>query len=188
MVIHNEQTKVAQYGQWDGYPDGQGKTALSFLLHMERGKFIEQLGKAKWANEDEVNTYLLSIGAKDGWLNGDQSKLYHAKYPFFSRDHGAAILAKIYMWEDSEILLEDTSAFAGNSLMCEWAYVIDLDKNTFEIYEGFNKSPLNQNERFFNSPIKDGYYPVKMVKSYSINELPSIEQFLKDLEPVEETE
>ena len=23
--------KVAQYGQWDGYPEGQGMTALTFL-------------------------------------------------------------------------------------------------------------------------------------------------------------
>ena len=24
-------TKVAQYGQWDGYPEGQGSTILNFI-------------------------------------------------------------------------------------------------------------------------------------------------------------
>ena len=24
MVIHDGETKIAQYGQWDGYPSGQG--------------------------------------------------------------------------------------------------------------------------------------------------------------------
>ena len=31
MVIHKGETKVAQYGQWDGTPDGQGVTILGFL-------------------------------------------------------------------------------------------------------------------------------------------------------------
>ena len=43
MVISNGKTKVAQYGQWDGYPDGQGMTALSTLkriiLSGELGQF-----------------------------------------------------------------------------------------------------------------------------------------------------
>jgi hypothetical protein len=31
--------RIAQYGQWDGYPSGQGKTVLSFLRETlaERG-------------------------------------------------------------------------------------------------------------------------------------------------------
>ena len=24
MVIQDQQTRIAQYGQWDGFPDGQG--------------------------------------------------------------------------------------------------------------------------------------------------------------------
>jgi hypothetical protein len=38
-VIYNKETKVAQYGQWDGYPDGQGLTILNFLD--EEGNFID---------------------------------------------------------------------------------------------------------------------------------------------------
>src|SRR5574337_1233174 len=30
-VMMNGEYKVAQYGQWDGYPEGQGKTILEFL-------------------------------------------------------------------------------------------------------------------------------------------------------------
>ena len=30
-VYLDGQYKVAQYGQWDGYPEGQGITALTFL-------------------------------------------------------------------------------------------------------------------------------------------------------------
>lgn len=54
-------------------------------------------------------------------------------------------------------------------MFCEWAYVIDLQKGTFEVYEGFQKEPISEDERFysfFEQPEHrtDAYYPVKKVK------------------------
>ena len=31
-VIHKDEYKVAQYGQWDGYPSGQGDTVLDCFM------------------------------------------------------------------------------------------------------------------------------------------------------------
>lgn len=51
---------------------------------------------------------------------------------------------------NSDIIgLVNSEEFAADSLFCEWAYVIDLDKNTFEVYQGFNKKPIDKTERFF---------------------------------------
>ena len=62
--------------------------------------------------------------------------------------------------------------------MCEWAYIVDLDKNTFEIYEGFNKTALNESDRFYSITKKDNeYHPVKLIKSYSLQELPTSTEF-----------
>ena len=41
-VIKNSETKVAQYGQWDGYPGGQGLTALKFLLKTDLSEFSKK--------------------------------------------------------------------------------------------------------------------------------------------------
>ncbi len=38
-VVVGGEYKVAQYGQWDGYPSGQGLTALNFLRGMDREAF-----------------------------------------------------------------------------------------------------------------------------------------------------
>ena len=41
-VKSNEKYKIAQYSQWDGYPDGQGKTVLEFLRSIvKKGRVIE---------------------------------------------------------------------------------------------------------------------------------------------------
>ena len=39
LVYKNGAFKVAQYGQWDGYPSGQGLTALKFLRSADLSRF-----------------------------------------------------------------------------------------------------------------------------------------------------
>ena len=118
------------------------------------------------------------------------SKLHDTLYPENCRDTGADIL-HIIQNTIKPLKLQNSIDFAANSLCCEWAYVIDLDKNTFEVYQGFNKLPLTENERFYNMPkieykIDVNYYPVKHVVSFDINNLPTEEDFLKTFEEDDE--
>ena len=185
MVISNKETKVAQYGQWDGYPSGQGATALEFLHNVDIRQFEEKLKSVKFINEDkqkEIDQWLKSIGCKDGWMNMEQSAQYQRKYPFLTRDNGAKVLQMIMDSEDEEIWLHDQTEFAADSLFCEWAYVIDLDKGYFEVYEGFQKKPLGKTQRFkyLEGKEENEYYPIRMVKKYDLDELPTMEKFLGD--------
>lgn len=189
MVIKNEQFKVAQYGQWDGYPGGQGKTALGFLKKFDERAFGYQLDKCKFVDDEkqkEINSWLKSIGVNDGWMNMEQSRHFKTKYPFFSRDNGANILNLINESEQETIWLHDDRNFINDSLMCEWAYVIDLDKRTFEVYTGLNKKPLHKHERFYGGVTDDrGYYPCRNVAIYSLDSLPEDKEFVA-LERTEE--
>jgi hypothetical protein len=97
---------------------------------------------------------------------------------------GANILNLVNDSEEDVIWLHDESAFVNDSLMNEWTYVLDYDKRTFEVYTGFNKSPLHKHERFYSNQSNRGYYPVKNVAIYSLDDLPTMEEFLK-LESVE---
>ena len=75
-------------------------------------------------------------------------------YPELSRDTGGDIL-KLIMFKN-KTKLKNSLNFAADSFFCEWAYVIDLDKNTYEVYKGFNKEPLDESERFyFLTPIAE---------------------------------
>ena len=78
-----------------------------------------------------------------------------------------------------ELVTTDAYAFASDSLFCEWAYVIDYDKNSFEVYKGLNTVSISEEDRFF--PLYDGendYYPVKIIASFPLDDLPDENEFL----------
>lgn len=192
--------KIANYAQWDGYPAGVGITILEFLRDkMDRPLLEEKLKKLSFYTKDELNTLDEQIQNKT------------IEYPkYLSRDVGGDILEfvqngvwKTYdydsMYTRKEVLHEcnieklvDQLDFAGDSLFCEYAYVVDFDKNTFEVYKGFVKYP-HTGERFsdfeYEKSHRDNqYYPVKLWKTFDLNDLPTNDKFLGELNENEEDE
>jgi hypothetical protein len=187
MVIHKEETKIAQYGQWDGYPEGQGVTILNFVRKKnDLKKLRAKLEKVRFGTKDDekkLDKFLKSIGSNDGWMTMDQAEKYHKQYPYASRDIGGEILEMVAYSKDEEIVLTDSTSFAADSLFCEWAYVVDLDKNVLECYSGYNKEPLGDDERFKTVKTEDGskYTPIRCLKKYDLNALPTKRKFISEL-------
>jgi len=190
MIVSRNETKVAQYGQWDHYPSGQGVNALTTLKKIiDDGQietFRSKVNALRWLTNEEIDELNKSNDAfKD--------------HPYLSRDWGAKILEAVMYGaltekvplstltkrHEFEILgLVNQETFAADSLFCEWAYVVDLDKMTFEVYEGFNKEILGEGERFAKVRMTDEseYKPVKHRKTYDLNNLPSVEEFVNELD------
>lgn len=189
-VFKDGEYKVAQYGQWDGYPSGVGADILTFL-HEWVNELEYELVNVEWITEAERNATWENYERDGDMVEMGEYEKWSEEYPELSRDTGGKILARIREFSPSErkpkLKLENSLSFAADSLFCEWAYVVDYDKGTFEVYEGFNKEPLTPMERFFefDNP-KEEYRPVKLKKAYPLNALPTLEEFLKDLEPSEE--
>jgi len=178
-VIVNETPAIAQYGQWDGHPSGQGATVLKFCrnhLSTQEGRaaFLGKLAKCRWENGTEVDEFLRSIGCQNGWMNGNQSAKFNERFPYMTRDHGAKILDMVNdAPDDAEIVLTNSYEFAQESLSCEYAYVVDLTRNTLEAYVGFQKTPLPEGERFSGMGPNRGYYPVRLAGKWDLNDLPT---------------
>ena len=166
-VYLDGQYKVAQYGQWDGYPSGQGETVLNFMLNeFNVDKFKQALSECRFLSDDEV-TAKWKCGADDSGFGN-----FQRKYPELSRDTAAKVLSLIQNGKAKE--LSNNIDFAVDSLFCEWAYIIDLDREILEVYEGFNKVPLTIEDRFFDmqeTSERKEYYPIKMIRSYKFSEL-----------------
>lgn len=183
-VQYNGKYKVAQYGQWDGYPSGQGAKVLEFLGSVDLGEFKNKVKSLRWVRKGMMEKVFKEIGLPEegGWMTMEQSAVFQEKHPEWSRDTGADILPLIM--EMDKLYLQNSIEFAGDGLFCEWAYVIDLDAEVFEVYSGFHKGPLPANGRFekYDDPTSE-YRPVSLLKIYKLNNLPTREQFLRDLEP-----
>lgn len=177
-AVVNGEYKVAQYGQWDGYPDGQGITILDFLRVTNLDILKNQIVNCTYFADDELEElWTAVVGTPDeiipGFVDKAQSDMFYRQYPHLSRDVAGKIFSHIYN-EDGYIKLKNGLEFAADSLFCEWAYVVDFDKQTFEVYKGWNKIPLTEEDRFYNLTqfCDAGYYPVKLVASFPLDNLP----------------
>ena len=185
MVIKDNKTKVAQYGQWDGYLESAGVNILNFLKKYNLNYFKEKLDNVSfYSNEEERKNWKefaisKGIDPEERFVEYTIMDEYNNIYPALNRDIGTDILEMIIN-NNKPLKLRDESAFAKDSLFCEYAYVIDFDKNVFEVYKGFNKEPLNNDERFYYlQDINEEYKPVKLVVSFSLNKLPTKEEFIE---------
>ena len=168
--------KVAQYGQWDGYPECGGIEALTFARKLAdaavRSRFEANVRKCRYLTESEIDEI-------NNRIHAGEITNWQKVYPELSRDTGRRILDMIYGHEEG-LRLNSEIGFAADSLFCEWAWLIDLDANRFEAYEGSNKEPLREDDRFafLNGKAERGYYPIRKVAEWDLNVLPDDETFL----------
>jgi hypothetical protein len=132
VVIDKKGTeRVRQYGQWDGYPEGQGVDILNFFT-INKNKLKEyqaNLEKIRVCTEAELD----EIFKKQDW---------DLKYPHLSRDCGARIHKLIL---DGKV--PSVSHIDNNEARrwCEGFYTIDFKKNVFiaEYYDTKRMYSLN---------------------------------------------
>jgi hypothetical protein len=127
-VVKNSQgtTKIAQYGQWDGYPSYSGIQALNFL----RDEYNQQLLSAKldvveFVPDEEVDQLYNQFESTD-WENKD----FLNAYPGLHRDTGIGIL-EVVAKASGVIKTVDNTEFANDSLFCEGIYEVDFSTNKF---------------------------------------------------------
>lgn len=189
--------KVAQYGQFDGYPEGAGATVLSALSTMspdDLEDFREKVRATVFLSPQEITRRWEHAGARNGMADQNASQTMARDNPQLLRDMSADVLEFIAQ-NAPGVELSNNISFAGDSLFCEYAYVVDLDANTLEVYQGFNKEPLDPAERFAsfaksdpedNLNLDDVYHPVRLWRTFDLNHLPSEEEFVKALSEDEE--
>lgn len=189
-IVKDGAYKLAKYCQWDGYPTGVGAGIANYL---RQEGFLDQL-KEKCdllydMTDEEERAAWRSIGvdivASGGSVRLDDYSRFTARYPQISRDKSYEILALI-VTASKPIGVRNDLDFAANSLFCEWGYVIDFDKEIFEIYRGFNERPLTENDRFYFLAEKEReggaeWHGIRKCTEYGLDSIPTFE-VLKDLE------
>lgn len=109
------EVKISQYGQFDGYYEGQGFWILQYLLKGNLGKYQEELEKINEITKEESKI----VEVDENWMEN---------YPYLSRDCGYLIHQMI---EDGKVkfvkFIDDDEA----NKWCEGFYTIDFSKRTY---------------------------------------------------------
>jgi hypothetical protein len=189
-IIKDGLFRVAQYGQWDGYPSGAGAYILNFLNNQDNIQLLENaLERVKFYADGELEQKLDKAGMNCGIVVGsEQEREYQKQFFWTDRDLRYKILDALINRDDPIIMLDNQLDFAGDSLFCEWAYVIDLDQMTLGIYKGFNEDPKADNGVFSGIVPTDDegrYQTVALVKNYPLDDLPNPETFVEECDPPE---
>ena len=142
--------RIAQYGQWDGYPSYSGIQALEFLRNKDWQALLQsKLDLVEFIGDEEVDELYKQFESTD-WEN----KAFLNAYPGLHRDSGIGILAVVAN-ATFPIKTVDNSEFANDSLFCEGIYEVDFSTNKFT--SNFND----------------------IVAEYDLDNLPTDEEYLK---------
>lgn len=145
-------TRVAQYGQWDGYPEYTGTRILDFIKeHKMLDKIEQSLFKARFLTQDELSELSKPFVDDNGMMTFEQGNEWSVMYPSLSRDTGCDIL-KVLVYSSGSIPLADESDFESDDLFCEGVYTIDFQTREFSskwnginVSLGFDELPTAEN-------------------------------------------
>ena len=120
-------TKIAQYGQWDGYPSYTGIQALEFLRNEGWQALLHaKLDLVQFVGDEEVDKLYNASKSSTDWENKD----FLNEFPGLHRDTGVGILAVVAN-ATAPIKTVDNSDFRNDTLFCEGVYEIDFSTNKF---------------------------------------------------------
>ena len=115
VISKDGELKVNQYGQWDGYPDGQGASILEYLKTGNLEKYQANLEKIPQATSGQLDAIR-------------ELKDWREQYPYLSRDCGSDIHQMI---ENGHVKFVDHIDEAEAQRWCEGFYTIDFNKGVF---------------------------------------------------------
>lgn len=171
----------AVYNQFDTYPTGLGKIMFNFVKKHWK-KMLTHFDKIEIVKEDSKPTKKQLKRALQ-YCKPDLNVSMQSINDWYCVLHDAQNNPEIYA-KGLDLLLDATD-FIKDSLFCEWAYIMNLDNMTLEIYKGFNKRKQSvKKNRYMANAIKDeqGYYPCKLITIYPFEIIATLKQsYINDI-------
>lgn len=166
------------YNHSDSYPSCLGMEMLEFCKSIgkwsevkEKVRKLKLVAHGSIPTDDEVRQYLPYYNRNVGNQN------WSDWYCLLREAQGVEGLRGIIDGKINHMI--DNHTFLGDSLFCEWAYIIDLDEMLLRVYKGFNTKPIEDESTLpvdvlgdFYDAGNEKYYAVRMLHAYRLNRLP----------------
>jgi hypothetical protein len=131
--------KVAQYGQWDHYPEGQGAKILSILTTDRYAVEELELALDKCYFISDTDREVIYSDYNTRYPETTHMKKFSSMLPSFSRDTCGDIL-NVVRWSAGPVPLVDEREFENDDLFCEGVYT--LNYQTREFISWFNEDTI----------------------------------------------
>jgi len=161
------------YNHSDSYPEWLGQHLSNQLIELQATRSMTDLKNGvrgiRLVNEDDTPTEFdlarlnhLSETEVDGiCLNKGSNNNFYNLLRSAQGDLIACLECRVMI---------DSSDFIYDSLFCEHAYIVNLDEETLEYYQGWQRQRHNKG-RYSNEGPQDGYYPCALRQEIPIKEL-----------------
>ena len=170
---YNGDTK-AFYNHFDSYPECLGISVLNQVRRMNLNDMRERFKSIVMVDEDSMPKPELMTRYADVADLGVSSHSLSDWYCLLRNVQGRLDL---YMDGTIEHMI-DAVDFLTDSLYCEWAYIVNLDDGTLEVYKGFNRDKGAQGRYRKGKADRYGYYGVSLLTTFPLDNLPSESEFL----------
>jgi len=147
------------YNHFDSYPSGLGVAAVLAVDEMDEDLdyWKDLTRRVKVVNPTDVPAMEelqnhVSLWEKD--CEAPPTEYYDFLHPL-----QGDIKAMLRMG-----ILIDSGEFINDSLFCEWAYILNLDTRTLEVYHGWqNQKGVGRYAAAADKPDENGYWPCSLV-------------------------
>lgn len=160
----NSESKLT-YNHFDSYLECLGQSVVDFIQSSTIEELNEICDKIILVEEDGKPTNE-QIKECNKWLNTTVSSQSASDWYCLLRN----AQGKLDSYKNGLRYMIDSKEFIKDSLFCEYGYIINLDKNTLEIYEGFQHKPNNSRYVYKNN--ENGYYNCKQICEFSLIDIP----------------
>jgi hypothetical protein len=147
VVIHKGEVRMAQYGQWNGYPSGVGKDIAEVLQATPIKEIRRAMGKTVFIDDKKVDKYYRDLGCEAGnWPTAEIEAAMKKAHPLLDRDYSGGIaLVEILRQAKNKRRIE---LLDERDYESSWKYVIDLDQETISVEKDENEPFLFKIEDF----------------------------------------
>ena len=162
----NGKDKVT-YNHFDSYPSGLGADVVRFIQETDDAELERIANKIVLVDEGGRPTGRQVVQCSDaGTVNlGVSEQSLEDWYCLLRNAQG-----DLNVYKGDLPYMIDSASFLSDSLFCEWAYIINLDTEELEVYEGFNKRP-DAPGRYANTETDNGYFGVKLIDVVNLEDV-----------------
>lgn len=175
--IRKDGVDKVTYNHFDSYPEYLGYNIVKFCKNHNRNQLIELFNKIELVGEEKPTEEQKRICKQNKWFDETVSLQSDDDWYCLLRETQGDLEALLH--SDKAYML-DNHDFIKDSLSCEYAYIINLDRNVLEVWVGFQKKPDPKN-RYGTQQDESGYYPCRLIRNYHLPLTKKRTWYLKDM-------